>query len=261
MSKPAPIGILLSNLGTPDAPDSASLRRYLREFLWDSRVVDLPRPLWWLILNGVILNIRPPRSAALYRKVWTDEGSPLLAITRRQQKKLQSHLEEQAPGGFRVELAMRYGKPSIAAGMQALKDAGCARVLLLPLYPQYSSSTSASTFDAVAAFVRQGRDMPELRMVRDYHDDPAYIAALAASIEKDMQKNGRPDKLLLSFHGIPKRFHTTGDPYPDECRRTAELVAARLSLAADDWMLTFQSRFGREEWMQPYTDKTLEKLA
>ncbi len=256
-----PIGILLSNLGTPDAADTVSLRRYLREFLWDRRIVDLPRPLWWLILNYVIVPYRSPKSAALYRKVWTDDGSPLLAIGRRQQKALQGRLEKTSHGSFRVELAMRYGAPSIAAGLHALREAGCTRVLILPLYPQYSSSTTASTLDAVADLLKAGRDMPELRFVRDYHDDAAYIAALATSIEKDMQKNGRPDKLLLSFHGIPRRFHSTGDPYPDECHRTAELIAKRLGLADDDWILTFQSRFGREEWMQPYTDKTLKKLA
>ena len=255
------IGILLTNLGTPDAPDTASLRRYLREFLWDPRVVDFPRPLWWLILNGVIVPVRSARSAALYRKVWTDEGSPLLTIGRRQQKALQAVLDQSHPGGFRVELAMRYGSPSIAEGMHALSDAGCSRVLVLPAYPQYSSSTTASTLDAVADALKAGRDMPELRLVRDYHTDAGYIGALAASIREDFKKNGQPDKLLLSFHGIPKRFHTTGDPYPDECRETADRLAAELDLKDDAWMLTFQSRFGREEWLQPYTDKTLQKLA
>ncbi|OIO70300.1 MAG: ferrochelatase [Zetaproteobacteria bacterium CG12_big_fil_rev_8_21_14_0_65_55_1124] len=261
MAKAHPIGILLTNLGTPDAPDAASLRRYLGEFLWDRRVVDLPRPLWWLILNCVILPFRSPKSAALYRKVWTDEGSPLLAISRKQQESLQAALENTDPETFRVELAMRYGNPSIASGMQALANAGCLRVLVLPLYPQYSSSTTASTLDAVAGALKAGRDMPELRLVRNYHEDPAYIAALANSIREDFAKNGHPEKLLFSFHGIPQRFHQTGDPYPDECRATAELLAAKLKLTNDAWMLTFQSRFGREEWMQPYTDKTLESLA
>jgi len=255
------IGLLLTNLGTPDTPNCPGLRRYLREFLWDRRVVDVPRPIWWLILNGIIINFRSPKSAALYRKVWTNEGSPLLAIGRKQQKALQAKLDAAQPDGFRVELAMRYGNPSIATGLQSLRKAGCKRVLVLALYPQYSSSTTASTFDAVADALKAGRDMPELRFVRDYHDDNAYIDALAASIEKDMQTKGRPDKLLLSFHGIPQRYYRTGDPYPDECRRTAELLAQRLGLGDDAWMLTFQSRFGREEWMQPYTDKTLEKLA
>lgn len=260
MSRSTPVGILLSNLGTPDTPDCPGLRRYLHEFLWDRRVVDVPRPIWWLILNLIILNFRSPRSAANYRKVWTDEGSPLLAIGRRQQKALQAKLDAAHPGAFRVQLAMRYGNPSIAAGMQALREAGCDRVLVLPLYPQYSSSTTASTFDAVAAALKAGRDMPELRFVRQYYQDPAYIRALAASIREDIDENGQPDKLLFSFHGIPQRYHTTGDPYPDECRQTAALLAAELGIPGDAWMLTFQSRFGREPWMQPYTDKTLESL-
>jgi len=260
MASPPPVGILLCNLGTPDAPEPAALRRYLKEFLWDPRVVDVPRPIWWLALNGVILNIRPKKSAALYRKIWSDEGSPLLAIGRRQRQALQAELERAAPGRFRVELAMRYGHPSISAGLQALEQAGCRRVMVLPLYPQYSSSTTASTYDAVAKAVKGGRDMPEIRFVRDYHDDAAYIAALAGSIREDFRTHGKPDKLLFSFHGIPQRFHRTGDPYPDECHETAGRLAAELGLSEGEWMLTFQSRFGREPWMQPYTDKTLEAL-
>ena len=260
MGKETPVGILLTNLGTPDTPNCPGLRRYLGEFLWDRRVVDVPRPIWWLILNLIIVNFRSPRSAALYRKVWTEEGSPLLAIGRRQQKSLQTKLDATHPGGFKVELAMRYGNPSIAAGMQALEQAGCKRVLVLPLYPQYSSSTTASTFDAVAEALKAGRNMPELRFVRQYYQDPAYIMALAASIREDIIENGQPEKLLFSFHGIPQRYHTTGDPYPDECHATAALLAAELNIPNDAWMLTFQSRFGREPWMQPYTDKTLEAL-
>jgi len=255
-----PIGILLTNLGTPDAPTTTALRRYLKEFLWDKRVVDLSRPLWWLILNGIILNIRPQRSAKLYRKVWTENGSPLMDTSLRQQVALQAELDSDYPGTFRVELAMRYGNPSIAKGLQVLRDAGCQYVLVLPLYPQYSLTTTESTFDAVSAVMKTHRDMPELSLVRHYHDHPAYIAALAANIREDIEINGCPDKLLFSFHGIPKRYHESGDPYPDECRRTAELLAEALKLKDDAWMLTFQSRFGREEWMQPYTDKTLQSL-
>ncbi len=257
----SPVGVLLTNLGTPDAPTPAALRRYLREFLADPRVVDLPRALWLPILYGVILNVRPRRSAALYRKVWTDEGSPLMVAGRRQQTELQAALDAAAPGVFRVELAMRYGAPSIADGLTALTRARCRRVLVLPLYPQYSSTTTASTFDAVAAALRSSRDMPELRFVRDYHDDPAYIAALAASIEEDFARHGQPGRLLMSFHGIPKRYAESGDPYPEACRRTAHLLADRLGLKDEDWVMSFQSRFGREEWMQPYTDETLARLA
>jgi len=265
MSDSNAVGILLTNLGTPDAPTTSALRRYLKEFLWDKRVVDLPRPLWWLILNGIILNIRPQRSAKLYRKVWTENGSPLMDISLRQQAALQTELDNNYPETFRVELAMRYGNPSIADGMQALRNTGCRYVLVLPLYPQYSLTTTESTFDAVSAVMKTGQDMPELHLVRHYHDHPAYIAALAASIREDIKTHARPDtplpdKLLFSFHGIPKRYYENGDPYPIECRRTAELLAEALELKDDAWMLTFQSRFGREEWMQPYTDKTLQSL-
>ncbi len=260
MSDQIPLGILLTNLGTPDAPTPSALRRYLKEFLWDKRVVDLPRPLWWLILNGIILNIRPSKSAALYQKVWTDNGSPLMDTSLRQQIALQTTLDANHPGIYRVELAMRYGNPSIAKGMQVLRDTRCRRVLVLPLYPQYSLTTTESTFDAVDTVIKSGHDMPELRLVRHYHDHPAYIAALAASIREDTEANGWPDKLLFSFHGIPKRYHENGDPYPDECRHTARLLAGALKLKDDAWMLTFQSRFGREEWMQPYTCKTLQNL-
>jgi len=260
MPDQATVGILLTNLGTPDAPTRSALRRYLKEFLWDKRVVDLPRPLWWPILNGIILNIRPKKSAALYRKVWTENGSPLMDISLRQQAALQAELDSDYPGTFRIELAMRYGNPSIAKGLQALRDAGCGRVLVLPLYPQYSLTTTESTFDAVDAVMKTHRDMPELRLVRHYHDHRAYIAALAASIREDVKANGRPDKLIFSFHGIPKRYYENGDPYPDECRQTAKLLAEVLELKDDVWILTFQSRFGREEWMQPYTDKALESL-
>jgi len=261
MAKAQAIGILLTNLGTPDAPTAPALRRYLREFLSDRRVVDLPRPLWWLILNGMIVPFRSPKSAALYRKVWTDEGSPLLAISRRQQQALQTMLEQASPGVFRVELAMRYAQPSIADAIEKLMQAGCSRLLVLPLYPQYSSASTASTFDAVAQALQAPRDMPALRFVRDYHNDSAYIASLAASIRTDFERHGRPERLLLSFHGIPQRFHQTGDPYPDECAATAKQLAAELGLEDEAWILTFQSRFGREAWMQPYTNRTLEQLA
>ena len=260
MIRTGPVGILLTNLGTPDAPTTPALRRYLKEFLWDRRIVDLPRPVWWLILNGAILNLRPPRSARLYSKVWTDHGSPLLAISLRQQAGLQGMLDAREPGLFRVELAMRYGNPSIADGMRQLAGHGCMRVLVLPLYPQYSSASTASTFDALAQTLASSRDMPEIRFVRDYHDHPAYIAALAASISEDFDARGCPNKLVFSFHGIPKRFHDDGDPYPDECSRTAELLAGALKLNDNAWVLTFQSRFGREAWMQPYTDKTLKSF-
>ncbi len=256
-----PVGVLLTNLGTPDAPTRPALRRYLGEFLDDPRVVDLPRPLWWPILHGVILNIRPSRSARLYRKVWTDHGSPLLATGLQQRQALESLLRRRHGEQVSVALAMRYGNPSIGRGLQQLHEANCRHVLVLPLYPQYSSTTTASTLDALAKALKSSRDMPEIRFVRDYHDDPAYIRALAASIREAWEKDGEPDRLLISFHGIPVRYWKTGDPYPDQCRRTATLLAGELGLAEARWQLCFQSRFGREEWVRPYTDQTLIQLA
>jgi len=250
-------GILLANLGTPDAPTSAALRRYLKEFLWDPRVVDFPRPLWWLILNGVILNIRPPRSAKLYQTIWTEEGSPLLAIGRRQSEEVRQALHQRGLQ-VEVELAMRYGNPSIARGLEALREKGCERLLVLPLYPQYAAATTASTFDAVAQVFENWRDLPELRFVRDYHVHPGYVGSLANSIREYWDKEGEPEKLLISFHGIPQRYADLGDPYPDECHETARALAEQLGLPDERWQLTFQSRFGREPWLQPYTDKTLE---
>lgn len=255
------IGILLANLGTPDAPTPTALRRYLKEFLWDRRVVDLPRPLWWLILNGIILNTRPKRSARLYERVWTPEGSPLLAISRRQAEALRAELAcRLAAAPPAVALGMRYGQPSIASGLEELARQGCARVLVLPLYPQYSGATVGSTFDAVAQFYATQRAMPALRLISHYHAEPGYIAALAASIRELWQAEGKPDRLLFSFHGLPKRYAEEGDPYPGQCHETARLTAAALGLAQGEWMVCFQSRFGREEWLQPYTDKTLAAL-
>jgi len=255
------IGVLMTNLGTPDEPTPKALRRYLAEFLWDPRVVDLPRPLWWLILHGVILRVRPARSARAYREVWTEEGSPLLSISREQQCMLQQTLDRAVPGGYHVVLGMRYGNPSIASALDELREADVDRVIALPLYPQNSCSTSASTLDAIAEAMKKTRNVPSLNFIADYHDDPSYIRALADSVRE--HRDGRPsaEKLIISFHGTPVRYRNEGDPYYAQCRRTAELLAAELGLADDAWMLTFQSRFGREEWLQPYTDKTLEKLA
>lgn len=255
------IGILLTNLGTPDAPTPAALRRYLGEFLWDRRVVDLPRPLWWLILNGIILRTRPARSARAYRKVWGEEGSPLMATSRRQQQKLQQQLDAREPGRYVVALGMRYGNPSIAAALDELQRADVEAITVLPLYPQNSCSTTASTLDAVGDACRRTRAVPSLRFIADYHDHPLYIRALADSVREQWQQREAGEKLLLSFHGTPVRFRNEGDPYYRQCMKTAELVAAELGLAEERWLVTFQSRFGREEWLQPYTDKTLEQLA
>lgn len=255
------LGVLVTNLGTPDSQAVRDVRRYLKEFLWDPRVVEVPRPLWWLVLNLVILNTRPRRSAAAYAKVWTAEGSPLLAISRRQAQALQSQLDKQLAAPVKVALAMRYGNPSIAAGLEELRTAGARRILVLPLYPQYSASTTASTFDAVTAELRAWRWLPELRFVNHYHDEPAYIDALAQSVEEYWSANGEPDKLVMSFHGIPKAYFIAGDPYFCECHKTARLLAERLRLPEERWQLTFQSRLGPKEWLQPYTDHTLQALA
>ncbi|MEO5573322.1 MAG: ferrochelatase [Gammaproteobacteria bacterium] len=254
-------GILITNLGTPDAPTRQALQRYLGEFLWDPRVVDSPRLLWWLILHGIILRIRPARSARSYQKVWTDQGSPLLAISKRQAEALQRTLETKFNGPVVVALGMRYGNPSIASALEQLRAANVRRLLVLPLYPQYSASTTASTFDAVADVLKTWRWLPELRMINHYHDDPAYISILATSIQEYWQVHGKSERLLFSFHGLPKRYLLLGDPYHCECHKTARLVAQHLQLPDESWQLTFQSRFGREEWLKPYTDHTLQEWA
>lgn len=253
-------GVLITNLGTPDAPTTAALRKYLAEFLWDPRVVDLPRPLWWMILHGFILRVRPSRSAHAYKSVWTEAGSPLMAIAQRQLEALKVELQRRFAGPVAVELGMRYGNPSIASALERLREANARRVLVLPLYPQYSCSTTASTFDAVAAALKGWRWIPELRFVNQYADETGYIEALAASIREAWAEGEPAEKLLFSFHGTPKRFHTTGDPYYCQCHKTARLVAERLGLAEDRWQLTFQSIFGREEWLKPYTIETLREL-
>lgn len=257
---PACTGLLLTNLGTPDAPTAPALRKYLAEFLSDPRVIETPKLIWWLILNGIILRIRPSRSAEAYEKVWTDNGSPLLDIGLRQAGAVRAALDAETPGAIRVELAMRYGNPSIKAGLEKLRAANATRLLIFPLYPQYAAATTASTFDAVADVLKTWRWLPELRMITHYHEHPAYIAALANSIERHWQTHARPDQLVFSFHGIPRYYFLAGDPYHCECHKTARLVAARLGLADSDWRVTFQSRFGPRQWLKPYTDKTMMAL-
>lgn len=253
------IGILLTNLGTPDAPTPAALRRYLAEFLWDPRVVEMNRAVWWCVLQGVILRIRPARSAHAYQKIWTEQGSPLLTIARRQADALQTVLRQRLPGPLTVALGMRYGNPSIASALQQLREQNVQRLLVLPLYPQYSASTTAATFDAVSSELKTWRRLPELRMVNHYHDDAGYIDALAEGIQLAWRLRPPAERLLFSFHGIPKRFFMHGDPYHCECLKTARLVAEKLQLPPERWFVAFQSRFGREPWLQPYADHTLRE--
>ena len=252
--------VLLCNLGTPDEPTPAALRRYLAEFLSDPRVVEIPRAVWLPLLHGVILRVRPARSARKYASIWTPEGSPLKAWTEKQARLLGGYLGQR---GHRVIVrhAMRYGSPSIASVLDALKAEGATRVLVLPLYPQYSGPTTASVIDAVGAWSRRVRAVPEFRFVNRYHDDAGYIGALARRVTDHWQTHGRGDRLVLSFHGVPRRTLLKGDPYHCECQKTARLLGERLGLAADKLLVTFQSRFGKAEWLQPYTEPTLVDLA
>jgi ferrochelatase len=259
--QPAQAGVLLVNLGTPEAPTAKALRPYLAEFLGDPRVIEYPRWLWWLILHGVILRIRPARSAHAYARVWTAEGSPLRTGSEKLAAALQTTLSHAASGPVRVALAMRYGKPSVREQIERLQREGVRRLLVLPLYPQYSATSTGSVIDAVADTFKQLRWPPELRIINDYHDDPGHIQALAQSIERWWSKHGRGDKLLLSFHGIPQRYVNAGDPYLRHCQATARLLRERLGLEASQLIVSFQSRVGREPWLQPYTDETVKKFA
>jgi ferrochelatase len=253
-------GILVVNLGTPSAPTTGAVRRFLRQFLWDPRVVEYPRLIWWMILNLIILVVRPPRSAAAYRKVWTDEGSPLLVNSRSITSNLRKRLNSVVGTPIQIELAMTYGEPSITAAIDKLLACGVRRILTLPLYPQYSGTTTAAVFDAVVRDFGTRRWVPELRFVNSYHDDPGYIRGLAASVRESWEQNGRGEKLLMSFHGVPRSTLENGDPYHCQCQKTARLLADALDLGAGDWEISFQSRVGREEWLRPYTEETVKAL-
>ncbi|MCA0241698.1 MAG: ferrochelatase [Proteobacteria bacterium] len=252
--------LLLVNLGTPDAPTPAALRRYLAEFLSDPRVVEIPRLAWWPILHGIILRLRPAKSAAKYRSIWRPDGSPLAAWTERQASAVAGVL---AARGQRIEVrhAMRYGRPAMGAVLDELRAAGCTRVLVLPLYPQYAAATTGSAADALHRWALRARRVPELRSVADYHDDAGYVGALAHSVQRHWQQRPPAERLLLSFHGVPERSRQLGDPYHDQCQRTAALLRERLALPADRLLVTFQSRFGKAQWLQPYTEPTLRELA
>jgi ferrochelatase len=258
--QPARTAVLLVNLGTPDAPTAPALRRYLAEFLGDPRVVEIPRLAWWPILHGIILRTRPARSAAKYASVWTPEGSPLAVWTSQQTQGVAARL---AAGGHDVLVrhAMRYGRPALPEVLDALRAEGATRVLVVPLYPQYAAATTASVGDKVMQWARRARRMPEFRFVNEYHDDAGYVAALAGRLQTHWREHGRAEKLVLSFHGLPERSLHLGDPYHCQCRKTARLLAEALSLGADEMVVTFQSRFGKARWLQPYTEPTLRALA
>jgi ferrochelatase len=254
------VGVLITNLGTPDAPTPKALRRYLAEFLSDPRVVEVPRLLWFLILHGVILRIRPRRSAKAYATVFTDDGSPLLFHTERQCNAIRQQLANKGYQNIEVDFAMRYGNPGINTVLDRMFSRGVRKLLVLPLYPQYSASTSASTFDAIAKDFTTRRWLPDFRFISHYHDFPPYIAAATEQIKLFWQQHGKPKKLLFSYHGIPKLYLMNGDPYHCECYKTSRLIAEQLGLNKDEYMTCFQSRFGREEWLKPYTDETLKSL-
>jgi ferrochelatase len=255
------IGVLLVNLGTPEAATPQAVRTYLAEFLADPRVVEIPRAVWLPILHGIILRTRPAKSAEKYARIWTVQGSPLRVHTENQAKLLAGYFAQAGVPDLQVEYAMRYGQPSVEQGLMNLKARQCDRILVLPLYPQYAASTTGSVFDALARAGQRIRNLPEIRFVRHFHEDPAYIAALGQRVFAHWQAEGRADKLVMSFHGVPKYTLDKGDPYFCECHKTARLLAEYLALKPEDYQVTFQSRFGRTEWLKPYTEPTLKALA
>lgn len=250
---PESLGVLIVNLGTPDAPTTSAVRRYLREFLSDPRVVEIPRPIWWLILNAFILPFRPSSSAKNYATIWTEEGSPLLVHSQDIADSIGRQLSTRVSGDVNVELGMTYGNPSIDSALEKLYEAGAQRVVCLPLYPQYSGTTTGSVFDVVTKALNRRRWVPEFRFINHYHDARGYVAALAQSIREYWDEHGKGEKLLFSFHGVPRQTLDKGDPYHCQCLKTARLVAESLELADDEWQVSFQSRLGRAEWLKPYT--------
>lgn len=253
--------VLLVNLGTPAAPTTDAVCDYLAEFLSDPRVVELPRWIWWPILHGYVLRTRPRRSAEAYAKIWRDDGSPLLVFSERLAEAVRAEVERRSDGKLGVALAMTYGEPSVAAAIESLMARGVRRLLVLPLFPQYSATSTGAALDAVLRVVQTLRWAPELRTINDYHADAGYLAALVGSVQAHWGQHGRGDRLLLSFHGIPKKYAAAGDPYPDQCRETARRLGDALGLVDDELLVTFQSRLGRQPWLRPYTDETIEQLA
>lgn len=258
--QPLRIGILLINLGTPEAPTAGAVRPYLKEFLSDRRVVEIPRAVWWPILNGVILNTRPKKSAEKYASIWQADGSPLKAHTEQLTRLLAEELGQRSAYPLQVEYAMRYGQPNVAGAIGRLKAQGCNRILVMPLYPQYAASSSGTALDAVFRTLLHTRTLPDIRTVRHFHDHPGYIDALRQSVERYWAEHGRGDLLLMSFHGVPRYTLDKGDPYHCECHKTGRLLAEALKLTPEQYRITFQSRFGKAEWLKPYTASTLEEL-
>lgn len=255
------IGVLLVNLGTPESPTTPALRRYLKQFLSDPRVVEIPRLMWLPFLNVVILNTRPAKSAIKYATIWTEDGSPLKIHTEKQAQLLHAWLRDAGHSGLVVEYAMRYGDPSIPSRLARLKEAHCTRVLIVPLYPQYAASTTASSLDVVGEHMSRLRNTPELRFVRNFCDRPEYVGALANSVRQQWKHSGMPEKLIMSFHGVPRFSLDKGDNYHCECQKTGRLLAEALDLRPHQYLVTFQSRFGKAQWLQPYTQPTLEEFA
>ncbi|MGZ8224706.1 MAG: ferrochelatase [Methylobacter sp.] len=250
-------GVILANLGSPTAPTNSAVRRFLKEFLWDSRVVNLPRPLWWVILHFFVLPLRPRRSAKAYRKIWDKKGSPLVFLTRQLTERVADKLNAQ---GITTGYVMRYGEPSLATRLRAFKSEGINNLIVLPLYPQYSSTTTASVYDDMVKELNQWRHLPNLHFISDYHQDSGYINAIADSIERTWQEHGKNELLLMSFHGLPDQLTKWGDPYFHQCHKTAALIAEKLGLDQNQWMIVFQSRFGKAQWLKPYCIDTLQNL-
>lgn len=257
----AKTAILLTNLGTPEAPTAKALRVYLKEFLSDPRVVEIPRLVWLIILHGIILRIRPKKSAKLYQSIWTEQGSPLMVISKALTTKVSQAITDKYQNTVMVDLAMRYGQPSIENALENFQQQGVQNIIVLPLYPQYAGPTTGSTFDAVVNVIKRWRWIPSLHFISSYHDHPLYIKALANSVNEHVLKFGKPDKFVLSYHGMPKLFLERGDPYYCFCHKTTRLLMAELGWQEDNCVMSFQSRFGKAEWLKPYTDETLVELA
>ena len=253
------IGILITNLGTPDKPNKEALKTYLKEFLSDPRIIEIPKLIWQAILRLIILNLRPQKSAKLYKSIWKKEGGPLLVMLKKQKRGIKKVLQNKLKN-IKIEIGMRYGNPSIKLGLENLRRKSCRKILVLPLYPQYCAATTGSTFDKVTEILRKWRWIPEIRFVNNYFEESMYIECLVKSIKESWKKSGKTQKLIFSYHGVPKKYLLKGDPYYCFCQKTTRLVAERMKLKKKDYITTFQSKFGPGEWLQPYTDKTLEEL-